>query len=128
LTVCSNNHAQDLYKRTEAEIPVVHLKHVCRVVSTLHAALAFAQGVYWLKASGELQQLGNRPFLFAPVNAHIASIGASYFFYDCIAMVLSYHTMKPGFFWTIMLHHFIFVAAYITTLVNTPTHAVAGIT
>jgi hypothetical protein len=88
-------------------------------VSILHAAVAFSQGVYWLKASGELQQLGNSPFLFAPIDAHIASIGASYFFYDCIAMVVSYNTMKRGFFWTIMVHHGIFVAAYLSTLVRT---------
>jgi hypothetical protein len=94
------------------------------VVSTTHAAIAFVQGIYWLAASGELAQLGSKEFVFLPINSHIAAIGGAYFLYDSVAMIISYNTMKPGFFFSIMVHHFIFVAAYASTLVC-PVHASA---
>jgi hypothetical protein len=87
------------------------------VVSALHAAVAFALGVYWFVGSGEIAQIGDRPFVFLPINAHIAAFGIGYFLYDTAAMIALKPYMSSSFFWGIMVHHMIFILAYSSTLV-----------
>lgn len=92
---------------------------VCRVVAAMHAAAATALGLYWFLGSGESAYLGNRPFVFLPINSHIAAFGAGYFIYDFFTMLMLRKNMPPAFFWGIMTHHVIFLLAYISTLVRT---------
>jgi uncharacterized membrane protein len=80
--------------------------------------VAFGCGVYWLTASGELPQLAGRPFVFLAINSQLASIGCAYFLYDTLAMTACAGAMKPAYFMSMLCHHFIFVAAYFSTLVR----------
>jgi TLC domain len=90
----------------------------CRVVSCVHAAAATALGMYWFLGSEEPASIGNRPFVFLPINAHIAAFGVGYFIYDFFAMISLRKNMNAGFFWGIMCHHIIFIVAYASTLVR----------
>ena len=95
---------------------------VCRVVASIHAAAATALGLYWFLGSGEPASLGNRPFVFLPINAHIAAFGVGYFIYDAVVMFALRHLMSASFFWGIMTHHAIFILAYASTLVRFVMH------
>lgn len=91
-------------------------------MASVHAAAATALGLYWFLGSGETAYLGNRPFVFLPINAHIAAFGAGYFIYDFIVMIGLRKHMSAGFFWGIMTHHVIFLIAYASTLVRSTEH------
>jgi hypothetical protein len=93
-----------------------------KVVSTVHAAVACGNGIYWLTASGELAQLEGRAFIFLPLNARLAAIGAAYFIYDAIAMLVLCARKNSTYFVAIMCHHVVFIAAYCSTLVRFSTH------
>lgn len=61
--------------------------------------------------------MGNRIFVFLPINAHIAAFGAGYFIYDVLVMFALRNMMSASFFWGIMTHHAIFLLAYASTMV-----------
>lgn len=88
------------------------------MVSTTHAAVAVVHAIYWLTATDELQQSGTKPFIFLPINASISAIGGAYFVYDTIATIFCFSSVSPSFFWSVLLHHVIFVVAYFSTLVR----------
>lgn len=90
----------------------------CRVVAGTHAAVAFALGVYWIFASGEMSQIGDRKFAFLPINSHIAALGIGYFLYDFFAMLALAPYTNIGFLVGVLVHHLIFIVAYGSTLVR----------
>lgn len=90
---------------------------VCRVVAGIHAAAATILALYWFLGSGEPAKIGNKAFIFLPINAHIEAFGAGYFIYDMVAMVALHQHMSAGFFWGIIAHHLIFLVAYASTMV-----------
>lgn len=80
--------------------------------------MAFALGVYWIVGSGELSQIGNRPFIFLPINSHIAALGIGYFLYDFFAMLALAPYTNMAFLLGVLVHHLIFILAYGSTLVR----------
>lgn len=106
-----------LVSKLEAQ-PSFHA--TCRVVAATHAAVACACGTFWFLHSGEYAKLEGQAFVFLPVNSYIAAVGASYFLYDTVAMIACFglKLIRRDFFLSIMGHHFIFVAAYASTLVR----------
>lgn len=90
----------------------------CRLVSTVHACVACAGGIYWLTASGELAQLQGRRFVFLPVNAQLAAVGCAFFVYDAAAMLLNARRTTAAHLVSMLAHHALFVTAYFGTLVR----------
>lgn len=80
--------------------------------------MAFGLGVYWIFGSGELSQIGNRPFIFLPINSHIAALGIGYFLYDFFAMLALAPYTNMAFLLGVLVHHLIFILAYGSTLVR----------
>eukprot|EP00892_Ulva_mutabilis_P011122 jgi/Ulvmu1/8382/UM042_0089.1 len=88
-----------------------------KVVAGTHAAAAFILGMYWVFGSGEMSQIGDRTFIFLPVNSHIAALGIGYFLYDFMAMLALAPYTNLAFLVGVLVHHLIFILAYASTLV-----------